>query len=287
MFWILYFSIHPIPALIFIFIIGAIVGSFLNVVIYRYPIMLQREWNAECLAQLNQSAAEKTKPFNLCIPRSHCPHCQKIIPWYFNIPLLSYIFLQGKCGFCRSKISFQYPLVELISAALPLIIFMKFGLTWQTAALIIFTWGLIAESVIDYFHQFLPDLITYCLLWLGLLISTQHLFISPTDAIIGAFIGYLFLWTVAKLFILVRKKEGMGLGDCKMLAMMGAWVGAMSLLNIVLFSSLLALLVSLFLMLFKKMDVSKPIPFGPFIAVAGWCTVIYGNQLMLWITRWL
>lgn len=285
--WILFFSMHTTIALIFVFIFCAMIGSFLNVVIYRYPIMLEREWTEECLEQLKLPAPEKAPTFNICLPSSHCYHCKKSLPFWFNIPIVSYLFLRGKCHYCKTSISSQYFWVELLTPILSVLVILKFGFTLPALAALILTWGLIALSVIDLNHQFLPDPITYSLLWLGLFISIQPLFISSTSAILGALVGYLFLWSIAKLYILLRKKEGMGLGDCKMLAMIGAWVGIMSLLNVLLFASILALIVGLLLLICKKIEGSNPIPFGPYIAIAGWCTLLYGDQLMQWIIRCL
>lgn len=283
--WALFISEHFTASIIFVAIFGALIGSFLNVVIYRYPIMLMRKWDDECRMQLNQPTLEKKETFHLCLPRSHCTQCKKPIPFWFNIPILSYIFLRGKCAYCRASIPLQYFFVEIIAAVLTVIVFLHFSLSLLGGEVLIFTYGLIVLGFIDFNHQFLPDPITYVLLWLGLIVSTQHYFTCPTDAILGAIIGYLFLWAIAKLYILIRKKEGMGLGDCKLLAMMGAWGGPGPLINILLFSTALALIISGILMLFKKMDGSKPIPFGPYIAIAGWCTIIYGAQLTQWVAR--
>lgn len=269
------------------FMVGAIIGSLLNVIIDRYPIMLQREWNNDCLAQLNQPIPATSTRFNLFLPRSHCAQCKTTIPFFYNIPILSFLWLRGRCAFCHTRIPVQIILVEILSAVLSVIIFLKFGFTGQCAALLFFTFGLITLSFIDINHQFLPDPITYSLLWLGLIISTQHFFISPAQSIIGAFVGYLFLWMIAKIYLFARKKEGMGLGDCKMLAMIGAWVGAISLLNVLLLSTLLALFISIILLLFKKIEHTKPIPFGPYIAIAGWCTMLYGDQITQGLVRWL
>lgn len=283
----LFISNHYTEALILFFIFGAIIGSFLNVVIYRYPIMLMRQWDSECREHLNQTLSEKAAPFNLCVPRSHCPQCKKQIPFWFNIPIISFLLLRGKCAYCHQTISLQYFFVEMISAITTVIVFQHFALSLQTPMLLLFTYGLIALSFIDLDYQFLPDAITFLLLWLGLIVSTQHIFTDPTDAIFGAIAGYLILWLIAKLYLLIRKKEGMGLGDCKMLAMIGAWVGITALLNVLLISALLALFVSLILLLCKKMDINKRIPFGPFIAIAGWCTVLYGPTMTVWITQCL
>ena len=192
-----------IGTFILIFILGAIIGSFLNVVIYRYPIMLEREWNVQCAEQLHETLPEpSTEKFNLCVPRSHCPHCKNKIAWWCNIPIFSYIFLRAKCLYCHASISPQYFVVEIISAILPVLVVMHFGLTPAAYAIILLTWGLIALSFIDFNHQFLPDPITYILLWLGLIISTRYILITPEQAIIGAIIGYLFLWIVGKIYLL-------------------------------------------------------------------------------------
>lgn len=273
--------------IIIIFIVGAMAGSFLNVVIYRYPIMLEREWRKDCLALLKKPESENAAAFNLCVPRSHCPQCKTKIPFWHNIPIISFLLLRGQCFQCHAKISWQYFLVEVITAMLSVLVYLKLGLSDQAAVLLIFTWGLIALSFIDFNHQFLPDPITYFLLWLGLLISTQHFFINPTQAIFGALIGYLFLYLIAKGYILLKKKEGMGLGDCKMLAMVGAWVGALSLLNVLLCATFLALMAAIFFIALKKIQKTNPIPFGPFIAIGGFCTALYGTQLMQWIAQWV
>ncbi|OGT43558.1 MAG: hypothetical protein A3F13_00480 [Gammaproteobacteria bacterium RIFCSPHIGHO2_12_FULL_40_19] len=285
--WILFFSTHTTLALIFTFIFCAIIGSFLNVVIYRYPLMLQEEWKQECLMQLALPLPEKSPTFNICLPRSHCCHCKKLLPFWLNIPIVSYLILRGKCHYCKTHISIQYFLVEVLTPLLSILVISKLGFTLSALAVIILTWGLITLSFIDFNNQFLPDTITYTLLWLGLIISTKCLFVSSIHAIFGAVIGYLFLWSIAKFYILIRNKEGMGLGDCKMLAMIGAWVGLISLVNVLIFSTLLALIVGIILLAYKKIERANPIPFGPYIAIAGWCTVLYGDQLTQWIVRWV
>lgn len=284
--WIQLLSTHSLMSAIFIFILGATIGSFLNVVIYRYPIMLKQEWEAECMELLNQPSSASTDKFNLTTPRSHCPHCKHAIPFWLNIPLLTYIIKQGKCAFCHTKIAFRYFLVEMLTAFLSVIVFLRYGATPQTSILLILTWGLIALAFIDFENQFLPDPITYTLLWLGLLVSTNHLFISPKSAIFGAIFGYLFLFCIAKGYLLLRKQEGMGLGDCKMLAMIGAYVGITALTNVILLSTLSALLVSVLLLSTKKIEFNKAIPFGPFIAIGGWVTLIFNAQLINWILSW-
>lgn len=283
----LFFSDHAALTSTFIFIFGAVIGSFLNMLIYRYPIMLEQEWHRDCLEQLGQSISTKKNKFNLCVPRSHCPKCRKQLSWYCNIPILSYLFLRGRCWFCHAAIPLQYFFVEMISAVLSIIVFWRFGITFLGLDVLLFTYGLIALGFIDFNHQFLPDVITFLLLWLGLIVSTQHYFTSPSDAIFAVIIGYLFLWVIAKLFFLLRKKEGMGMGDCKMLAMLGAWVGTHALLNVVLLSSASALFVVGVLIIFKKCKAHNRIPFGPFLAMGGWCTVMYGPQLNQWVVQCL
>lgn len=278
--WVLFFTTHTLATPIIIFMIGATVGSFLNVLVYRYPIMLKREWHAECMSFLNKPIPEDTATFNLFLPRSHCAHCKRKLPFWLNIPIITYLIIGGRCAFCRKKISLKYLLIELITAFLSVVVFLRFGITSQTGVMLLLTWGLIALSFIDFDNHFLPDSITYSLLWLGLFASTHQVFISSNNAIIGVIAGYLFLFVIAKGYILLRKKEGMGLGDCKMLAMMGAFVGVTPLLYVVLFSTLYALAVSFTLLIFKKIQFSKPIPFGPFIAIGGWLTLMIGPHFI-------
>jgi len=268
--WLLFF---------FVFITGAITGSFLNVVIYRYPIMLKTQWRKECAAFLNQATETEAMTFNLFLPRSHCPHCQTMIPIWHNIPIVSFILLLGKCRNCKNPISLRYPIVELLTAILSVVIVAKFDLSWITLAIWIFTCGLIILSFIDWQHQLLPDNLTLALLWLGLICATQNLFITPTSAVLGATIGYMFLWIIAKIYFLIRKQEGLGYGDFKMLAMLGAWVGTMSILNILLLSSVLALVINLYFLIRGKITTTKPVPFGPYLAIAGWITIVYGPIL--------
>lgn len=273
----LFITQHITITLIILFIFGAMVGSFLNMLIYRYPIMLKRQWAAD------QDAQPNLETFNLCIPRSHCPQCKKMVMWWMNIPLLSYALLRGKCFHCKASIGLQYFLTEIIAAGTTLIVFSHTGVSLQLLEVLFFTYGLIALSFIDINHRILPDTIVYVLLWLGLIVATQHIYVDPTHAIYGAILGYSFLWIIAQLYALFRKKEGMGLGDCKMLAMIGAWVGAQSLMDVVLLSALLALIVSIFLLARKNIHKHSLIPFGPFIAIAGWSVVIYGDYLAKWI----
>ncbi len=271
------------------FILGLLTGSFLNVVIYRVPVMLQRDWRNQCRefleldeAQIKTAApAAQFKVFNLLKPDSHCPYCgSSVRPWQ-NIPLLSFLLLRGKCASCKHRISARYPLVELATAILSGLVAWKFGANWLTLALLFFTWSLIALTMIDFDHQLLPDNITLPLLWLGLLLSTVDigLGVSPADAVIGAIAGYLVLWTVYQGFKLITGKEGMGYGDFKLLAMLGAWMGWQSLLLIVILSSLVGAVVGIFLLIFLGRDKNIPLPFGPYLTGAGFIALLWGEQI--------
>lgn len=277
-----FLTINPSLFYILIAILGLTVGSFCNVVIYRLPLMLLKEWRKECLSFLQQPCNQPTKPLNLFFPRSHCPACQKPVFWWHNIPLLSYVFLRGKCPHCKAAIALRYPIVELLSCVSCLFVAARFGITWQTVTLLLLTWGLLTLIFIDFEHQLLPDSIIYLLLWLGLACNTFDLFTTIENAIWGAIFGYSSLWLVATLFKLIRKKEGMGHGDFKLLALFGAWTGWQMLPIIILISSLLGSLVGLALILCKKHNYHKPMPFGPYLAVAGWTTFFFGQNIIHW-----
>lgn len=265
-----------------VFVFSLCIGSFLNVVIYRLPIMLQREWQQEAKWILQQpDDNEQTTRFNLAFPASACPNCQQPIKAWQNIPVISYLLLRGKCAGCQQGISIRYPAVELLTGVLGVLLAIKFGVSTQFLALLLFTYVAIALTGIDYDTQLLPDNLVLPLLWLGLLLNTQSLFVSLQDAVVGAAIGYGFLWSVFWLFKIVTGKEGMGYGDFKLMAAFGAWFGWQVLPNIVLLSSLVGALFGISLMLLKKMDKDKPMPFGPFIIVAGWLTVIYPNYFVI------
>lgn len=270
-------------------LLGLLAGSFLNVVIYRVPVMLQRDWRNQCreFLEIDETQIKATMPaaefdvFNLIKPDSHCPHCKTPVrPWQ-NIPLLSFLLLRGKCANCKQRISARYPLIELTTAVLSGLVAWKFGASWLTLALLFFTWSLIALTMIDFDHQLLPDNITLPMLWLGLLLSTVDigLGVSPADAVIGAVAGYLVLWTVYQGFKLITGKEGMGYGDFKLLAVLGAWMGWQSLLLIVILSSLVGAVVGTFLLIFLGRDKNIPIPFGPYLTGAGFITLLWGEQI--------
>ena len=273
---------------LFIFVVGLFslfVGSFLNVVIHRLPIMMENGWRQECqefLGTCSENKTEETKeaePYNLMVPRSRCPSCNTLITASQNIPVLSYILLKGKCGNCGTHISAQYPLIELITMVLSMIVAYELGFGWQAVAGVVITWALVALSVIDLKHTLLPDDITLPLLWMGLLASLVPVFVEPQTAIVGAAAGYLSLWSVYWLFKLVTGKEGMGYGDFKLLAMFGAWLGWQSLPTIILLSSVVGAVVGISLIVVRGRDRNIPIPFGPYLAAAGWLAMLYGDSI--------
>lgn len=279
-----------------VLVLGLLVGSFLNVVAYRLPIMLQREWrtNAEYVLNLDKQTPAPTPAlttdtppatFNLMWPGSQCPQCSaKILAWQ-NIPVLSFLCLKGRCFHCKTAISPRYPLIETATGLLSLAVVMQFGGSPLTLAALIFTWNLWVLTLIDYDHQLLPDSITLPLLWLGLLLNTQGLFTPLQDAIWGAVGGYLSLWSVYWVFKLITGKEGMGYGDFKLLAALGAWMGWQALPSIILMSSLVGAVVGIGLILFQGRSKNQPIPFGPYLATAGWLYLLWGQQLN--VHHWL
>jgi len=270
---------------LFLFTIAFIslsVGSFLNVVIYRLPVMLEREWEQQCHELLNlPNDNTKHERFNLAHPRSRCQECGHQIAFWENIPVISYIFLRGRCSDCGKSISLRYPIVELATGLLSVAIAWHFGFSWQTAAALPLTWALIALSLIDYDHKLLPDSIVLPFVWLGLLINLQGGFTDISSAVIGATAGYLSLWSIFQLFRLITGKEGMGYGDFKLLAMLGAWLGWQYLLQIVLLSSLVGAIVGICLVLVLGRDRTIPIPFGPYLATAGWISLVWGKDINL------
>ncbi|MFK8030291.1 MAG: A24 family peptidase [Gammaproteobacteria bacterium] len=265
---------------------GLLVGSFLNVVIHRLPIMMQRGWQAEC-AELNGDEPTEMPKYNLVVPRSACPKCEHQITALENIPVISYLVLRGKCSGCKTPISARYPFVELFTGVATAIVAWRFGAGYEALAAILLTWALIALSGIDFDTQLLPDSITLPLLWLGLLLSLGHmsipgqtLFIEPSNAIIGGAAGYLSLWSVYWLFKLVTGKEGMGYGDFKLLAVLGAWLGWIYLPMVILLSAVVGAVVGISLIVFTKHGREIPIPFGPYLAAAGWVALIFGEPIL-------
>ena len=262
-------------------LLGLIVGSFLNVVILRLPTRLMHDWRQQSRELLELEGDDNSlAPPGIVRERSHCPHCKHLLGPLDNIPLLSWLLLRGHCRYCGATISMQYPIVELLCCICSAIVMWKFGFGWQAGAALVLTWTLIALAGIDVRTQLLPDQLTLPLLWLGLILSLFPLFISSSASVLGVVIGYLSLWSVYWLFKLTTGKEGMGYGDFKLLAALGAWMGTSALLPIVLLSSLIGAVVGGAFLAIRGHDRATPIPFGPFIAAAGWVQFVFGDQIM-------
>lgn len=280
------FNAYPIFFYSFVAILSLMVGSFLNVVIYRFPKMLENGWYCECrefLAdEVKDIPAKEITPLTLSIPASSCPNCQHKIRFYENIPVLSWLIQAGKCRSCQQPISKRYPLIELSTAILSTVIAVKFGVSIATPLLLVLTWGLIALTMIDFDHMLLPDQMTLPLLWLGLLININGVFVPLTDAVIGAAAGYLSLFSIFWLFKLATGKEGMGFGDFKLVAVFGAWMGWQLLPLLILMASVVGAIVGLSLMAFKNQSRQQAIPFGPYLATAGWITLLWGQGIWQW-----
>jgi leader peptidase (prepilin peptidase)/N-methyltransferase len=262
-------------------VLGLLVGSFLNVVILRLPARLMHDWRQQSrdLLELEPDAGVNAPPGIVREP-SHCPHCKHPLSPLENVPLLSWLVLRGHCRHCGAAISMQYPLVELLCAVCSALVLWKFGLGWQAGAALLLTWTLIALAGIDVRTQLLPDQLTLPLLWLGLIFSLFPLFIGSSASVLGAVVGYLSLWSVYWLFKLATGKEGMGYGDFKLLGALGAWMGVSALLPIVLLSSLIGAIVGGAFLVIRGRDRATPIPFGPFLAAAGWVQFVWGDQVL-------
>lgn len=280
-------------ALLVFSVLGLCVGSFLNVVIHRIPLIMVYSWRQECSQFMFQQAdmprehtvsltdiTAKDAPITLSKPASRCPHCAHKIKWYENIPLISWLVLRGRCSECDAKISMRYPIVELITALLSALVIYQFGVNATGLSALILVWTLIALTGIDFDTQLLPDRLTFPLAGLGLAVNSQSWFVSPTQSIWGLLLGFLSLWIVVKVFYLITKKYGMGQGDFKLLAVMGAWLGPMMLPLIILLSSLLGSIVGIILM--KRHGESQPFAFGPYIAMAGIIGLLYGSDIVNW-----
>lgn len=259
-------------------LLGLVVGSFLNVVIHRLPKMMESEWRAQCAEMSGQTPAPAPR-YNLMVPRSACPHCGHAIGAWENIPVVSYLFLRGKCSGCGAAISPRYPIVEGISGILSAYAAWHFGFGVAAIAAIVFVWALIALTFIDFDTQLLPDDITLPLLWLGLLLNLNGVYTSLPNAVAGAVAGYLALWSVYWLFKFATGKEGMGYGDFKLLAVIGAWLGWQLLPLVILLSSLVGAVVGIALILFAKQGRHVPIPFGPYLAGGGLIALFWGQVL--------
>ena len=280
-------------ALVVFTLLGLCVGSFLNVVIHRIPLMMQYAWRQECsqfLAQQTDMPSEQTTvltdivakdaPITLSTPASRCPHCAHKIKWYENIPLISWLLLRGRCSDCKAPIGVRYPVVELVTALLSGLVIYHFGVTATGLSALVLVWTLIALTGIDFDTQLLPDRLTFPLAGLGLAVNSQGWLVTPTQSIWGLLLGFLSLWIVVKIFYLMTKKHGMGQGDFKLLAVLGAWLGPAMLPLIILLSSLLGSIVGIILM--KKQGESKPFAFGPYIAIAGIIALLYGSDIVSW-----
>ena len=259
--------------------VGLLIGSFLNVVIYRLPKMLMRDWRMQAREVLDLPEQADAEPFNLILPNSSCPHCgHEIKPWE-NIPLVSWLLLRGKCSGCKEAISIRYPLVELACGLFSAVIAWQFGVSWEALAMLVLTWGLLSMCLIDADHQILPDVLVLPLLWLGLILNSFGFFTSLSDALWGAVIGYMSLWSIFWLFKLITGKEGMGYGDFKLLALIGAWGGWQVLPLTILLSSVLGAVIGIIILRLQRNGYNKPIPFGPYLAAAGWLALIWGEQI--------
>jgi leader peptidase (prepilin peptidase)/N-methyltransferase len=262
-------------------VLGLVVGSFLNVVILRLPARLLHSWKQQSRELLEiADAGDVPAPPGIVREPSHCPHCKHPLGAFENIPLVSWVILRGRCRHCAAPISIQYPLVELLTGICSAVVVWKFGLSAQSGAALLLTWTLIALAGIDVRTQLLPDQLTLPLLWLGLAISLLPLFVSSGASVLGAIIGYLSLWSIYWLFKLATGKEGMGYGDFKLLAALGAWMGTGALLPIALLSSLIGAIVGGAFLAVRGHDRSVPIPFGPFLAAAGWVQFVWGEQIL-------
>lgn len=263
-------------------LLGLIIGSFLNVVIYRLPKMMEREWRQECAEYFPESNIQAPEgKLTLSTPRSTCPSCQTPLRIIDNVPVISWLLLRGKCAHCHAPISARYPLIELLTAAMSFLVAQHFGFSYFTIALLFFSYVLIAATFIDLDTMLLPDQLTLPLLWAGL--SLSLLGVSPVtlqDAVIGAIAGYLALWSVYWLFKLATGKEGMGYGDFKLLAALGAWLGWQLLPLIILLSSLVGLVFGIIQLRLKKQGIDKAFPFGPYIAIAGWIALLWGHEII-------
>ena len=270
-----------------LFALGLVVGSFLNVVIYRLPLILEREWQAQCAEMAGQSAPPATGTLTLATPRSFCPACKAPVKAIHNVPIVSWLALRGRCARCSAPIPVRYPLVELATGMLSAAVAWHFGFGFEAACALVVTWMLVPLTGIDLDHQLLPDVITLPLLWLGLLASLWHdpasataLPPSPTDAIIGAAAGYLFLWGVFHAFRLLTGKEGMGYGDFKLFGALGAWLGWQMLPLVLLLSAGVGAIVGILLMVLRRHGRDVPIPYGPYLAGAGWIAMLWGRDVL-------
>ena len=272
--------LFPLMAAVF----GLVIGSFLNVVIYRLPRMMENEWRQECADSFPEYNIEPpTEKLTLSVPRSTCQKCNTQIRIRDNVPVLSWLLLRGKCHACGTAISARYPLIELLTAVLSFAVANHFGFSYFSVALLFFTFVLIAATFIDFDTLLLPDQLTLPLMWVGIALSLFEISpVSLTDSVIGAMAGYLCLWSVYYLFKLLTGKEGMGFGDFKLLAALGAWLGWQSLPIIILMSSLVGVVFGVIQLRLQKKGIEQAFPFGPYLAIAGWVTLLFGKDITSW-----
>ena len=270
-------------------ITGMMVGSFLNVVIYRLPLMMQKGWRQECceFLEIDNEKEQDDEAFNLVTPRSRCPNCQHAIKAWENIPVISYLVLRGRCSSCQQSISLRYPSIEALTGLLSLVVVLHFSYSPQLIPALLLTWALVALSFIDFDHQLLPDDITLPFLWLGLLCNLFGLFTDIYSSVIGAIAGYMILWLIYITFKILTGKEGMGHGDFKLLSLLGAWMGWEVLPLTIILSSLCGALVGISLIMFTSHDRRTAIPFGPYLSMAGWIALIWGAEIMAGYDKWL
>lgn len=278
---------HPNFYLLIVASFALVIGSFLNVVVYRLPRMMEQEWSEECRAYLGLKPHTEEEKLGLCLPFSHCPRCKKVIrPWH-NIPIISYLFLHGKCAYCKASISLRYPMVEALTCLLSVYVAWRFGVSWQAFAALLFTWICVALVFIDLDFHLLPDQLTFSLLWLGLFLSIFSLFCPSQDAIIGGIAGYLIFAMTQLVFKWVTGKTGMGQGDFKFLAALGAFMGWQVLPFIILLASFSGVAITITHMAIKREFKSVPLPFGPYLAVAGWVALMWGNEIIQYYLEWI
>ncbi len=284
-----YLQTNPIAFYVTITLLGLIVGSFLNVVIIRLPKMMHKAWRRECceFMELDGAVGIDDERYDLILPRSCCPRCHHQIRFWENIPVISYLILAGKCSSCHQRISIRYPAIELLSAVLALVVAWHFGFSIQLIPALLLTWALIVLSFVDIDHQLLPDDITLPFLWLGLLCNLFSVFTNVYSSLAGAMAGYMVLWLVYILFKFVTGKEGMGHGDFKLLALLGAWMGWEILPLTIILSSVCGAVIGVSMIVFGGHDRKQAIPFGPYLAMAGWIALIWGQQISTAYQRWL
>jgi leader peptidase (prepilin peptidase) / N-methyltransferase len=272
-------TLYPFVLYLATAVLGLAVGSFLNVVILRLPPRMEAEWAEQCRELLGMPPDETPQPPGIALSRSRCPHCKSVLRAIDNIPVISFLLLRGRCAHCGGSISWRYPLVETLTALASLVVVWQFGVTAQAAAALLLTFGLIALTFIDIDHQLLPDNITLPGIWVGLLLNAFGLFTDLHSAVLGAVFGYLLLWSVFHVFRLVTGKEGMGFGDFKLLALLGAWMGWQHLPLIILLSALVGTILGLVLLRARGQGRDVPLSFGPYLAAAGWIALLWGDEI--------